>query len=78
MNWTNDDLKATNIVDKPDSVTLIGDIIRYVAGCITRERERLARIIESETDPVKIADAIRDHSKDASVFIWKPPTKTLE
>jgi hypothetical protein len=72
MKWTNGHIKGI-IADKPEAVALVSDIIRYVAGCITRERERLASIIERESDPAKMAAAIRDPSEDASVFIWKGP-----
>jgi hypothetical protein len=72
MKWTNGHIKGI-IADKPEALTFVGDIIRYVAGCIMRERERLARIIERESDPAKIAAAIRDSSEDVSIFAWKGP-----
>ena len=52
-------------------------VITFVKGCMSRERERLARIIERETDPQKIAEAIRDSSQDEQVFEWVGAGKKL-
>ena len=46
----------------PEAVTT------FVRGCMSRERERLARIIETTSDPKELAAAIRDSSLDAQVF----------
>ena len=73
MNWTNEDIKNALNLDNPNSVAMTGAVVRYVAGCITRERNRIAAIIESATDPSEMAAAIRDTSNDGDIFIWKGP-----
>ncbi len=52
--------------------------MRYPAGCIKRERERLARIFVSAKSPEKIAEAILDSSLDAKVFKWNGPETPLD
>jgi hypothetical protein len=52
--------------------------IRYVVGCIKRERERLARVFVNEKGPEKIAEAILDASLDDKVFKWIGPSATLD
>lgn len=52
-------------------------VVCFIRGCITRERERLARIFESTIDPKALAQAIRDASKDDQVFEWIGPGKRL-
>ena len=48
-------------------------VMRYSAGCIKRERERLARIFVNEKNPEEIAKGILDDSLDDNVFKWKGP-----
>lgn len=52
--------------------------MRYTAGCIKRERERLARIFVNAKTPEKIAEAILDSSLDVKVFKWNGPETPLE
>ena len=73
MNWKNEDLKANSIIDNPDTIVMSGAVIRYVAGCITRERERVAKIFETETDPAKISELLRSDSEDKNIFKWTGP-----
>jgi hypothetical protein len=54
--------------------------MRYPAGCIKRERERLARIfinIDQKT-PQQLAEAILDGSLDDHVFKWNGPECGLD
>ena len=53
-------------------------IMRYVAGCITRERERLARIFINQKSPEEVAKAILDSSLDDLIFKWVGPSARLD
>jgi len=52
-------------------------VMRYTAGVVKRERERLAQIFITGRSPKKIAEALVDGSKDDLVFKWNGPEKTL-
>ena len=60
------------------SIALAGAVMRYSAGCIKRERERLARIFITEKTPERIAEAILDNSFDDKVFKWNGPEAPLD
>lgn len=66
-----DEQKVNDLGGSAGYVTLMG-IMRYVSGCILRERERLARAIPEH------ADAIRDTSMDDLVFKWSGPETPLD
>jgi hypothetical protein len=51
---------------------------RYVAGCLKRERERLAKIFVNSKAPAEIATAILDSSLDDNVFKWNGPESPLD
>ncbi len=53
-------------------------VMRYPAGCMKRERERLAMIFVKERTPEKIAEAILDSSLDDKVFKWNGPEVPLD
>lgn len=53
-------------------------VMRYPAGCIKRERERLARIFAEEKTSDKVAAAILDGSLDDKVFKWNGPETPLD
>ena len=53
-------------------------VMRYPAGCIKRERERLARIFAEKKTPDKVAAAIVDDSLDDKVFKWNGPETPLD
>jgi len=55
-----------------------GAEMRYVAGVLIRERERLARIFVNEKTPEKIAEAILDSSLNDNVFKWSGPESPLD
>lgn len=71
MKWDDDSL--VEILGAGRSFTNVTSICRYVAGCMKRERERIAKIIERTDDPKEIAAAIRDASEDPQVFKWLGP-----
>ena len=52
--------------------------MRYPAGCIKRERERLARIFVNVKTPEEMAKAIVDDSLDDKVFKWNGPETSLD
>ncbi len=60
------------------SVAFAGPSMRYLTGCMKRERERLARIFTNEKTPEKVAEAILDNSLDDKVFKWNGPESTLD
>lgn len=53
-------------------------VMRYTAGCMKRERERLARIFVNEKPPAKLAEAIMDNTLDDKVFKWNGPESPLD
>lgn len=53
-------------------------LMRYVSGCVKRERERLARIFVNDKPPAETAEAILDASMDDLVFKWNGPEVPLE
>ena len=62
----------------PKGVALGDAVMRYCAGCIKRERERLARIFISPKPPKELAEAILDGSLDDKVFKWNGPESPLD
>ena len=72
MKFDDDDLIAQGICDSPASRTLTGSIIRYVAAVVTRERERVAAILEAEGRK-DLAAKILDDTNDPRVFKFVPP-----
>jgi hypothetical protein len=52
-------------------------VMRYVAGCIKRERERLAKIAIKHENGEQLARAILDSSFDDLVFKWSPSETRL-
>jgi len=79
--------KATLVLDK-DKMQKLGiktgtftntdATVRYIAGCIKRERERLARVFVAPKAPEKLAEAILDASFDEKVFKWCGPEGSLD
>ena len=57
-------------MNKRGGLTNAGSVMNYTAGVVMRERERLARIFESNGMPI-VATQIRDDSQDLQVFEWK-------
>jgi len=62
----------------PLTASSMSAVMRYPAGCIKRERERLARIFVTEKNPEKVAEAILDNSLDDKVFKWSGPETPLD
>lgn len=60
------------------TVALGGAVMRYTAGVMKRERERLAQIFITGRSGEKIAEALLDGSKDDLVFKWNGPETPLE
>ena len=58
-------------------MALSSAVMRYAAGVVTRERERLARIFESH-GMKEVAQAVRDTSLDDNVFKWNGPEQDLD
>lgn len=52
-------------------------MVRYVAGVMCRERERLARIFEADGRP-DLAQKIRSGDQDDQVFRWASPDAKLD
>lgn len=51
-------------------------VVRYVAGVIHRERERIGHILERHLDSTVINELICDDSQDEKVFQWGPPSQS--
>jgi hypothetical protein len=62
---------------KSGSIASANDVMRYAAGAVLRERERLARVFENAAMG-EIAVAIRDESQDNLVFKWNGPEVPLD
>lgn len=52
-------------------------VMRYTAGVVKRERERMARIFE-EAGMDQVAARLRDESQDDLVFKWDGPEHDLD
>lgn len=75
MDWSQENLEDEwDVRGIPATV----GVVRYVAGCIKRERERIARILESAASLQEAAEAIRDESMDKEIFQWRGPEATLK
>jgi hypothetical protein len=53
-------------------------MMRYIVGCIKRERERLARVFINPKEGEKLAEAILDGTYDDGVFTWAGPESKLD
>ncbi|HEV7280303.1 MAG TPA: hypothetical protein VGN57_08840 [Pirellulaceae bacterium] len=75
MDWSDAAIKQS--LGELRGVPTSGALVRYVAGCMKRERERIARIVESTQDPQEVARLLRDESEDAHVFKLAGPLHKL-
>lgn len=74
-----DDEKMAELGLGPNKgIAFSGAVMRYTAGSMKRERERLARIFVNEKSPVKLAEAILDGTLDDKVFKWNGPESPLD
>ena len=62
---------------KGGSVLNASSVMRYTAGVVSRERERLARVFESH-GMQEVSQAVRDTSLDDNVFKWNGPEQDLD
>ncbi len=72
-----DDAKRKDLGHR-DGVAMSSGAMRYTAGCIKRERERLARVFVNVKTPEQLARAILDNSMDELVFKWNGPEALLD
>ena len=49
-------------------------LVRYVAGCIHRERKRVAEILRDKGEDPEIVNGILSDADDATVFKWGGPS----
>lgn len=70
---TEEDFRKLGGTNSPAAAVNPGAVMRYVSGCIHRERERLSDILKRAGVPDKYAREILDDSKDELVFRWKGP-----
>lgn len=73
-----DDAKMRELGLDTGHLAAIDAVMRYTAGCVKRERERLARVFVNEKNPEQLAHAILDNSVDDKVFKWNGPESTLD
>lgn len=63
---------------KPGTLVMASAVMRYCAGCIKRERERLGRAF-AETDALEnVAKAVVSEEHDDLVFKWAGPETSLD
>lgn len=53
-------------------------VIRFVAGCMKRERERVARILRDDGFDTNVIDAVLSNTDDEKVFRWAGPETKLD
>jgi hypothetical protein len=68
-----DEQKQNQLGLGQNGIVMASGTMRYPAGCIKRERERLASIFVNEKSPEEVAKAILDASLDDLVFKWDGP-----
>jgi len=73
MDWGDENLEEILNFDSK-SLLMPKAIVQYIAGVVTRERERLAVAIENNPNAADLASAIRDESQDHLIFRWQRPT----
>ncbi len=73
-----DDEKIEDLGLKTGAVILGKASMRYLVGCMKRERERLARVFITGNGPDKLAEGILDSSMDDLVFKWNGPEAALD
>ena len=64
-----DPKKIAEMGGKPGTLVRMDSVMRYVHGCITRERQRVAAILE-EHNVAGVAKGILDDGQDQEVFRW--------
>jgi hypothetical protein len=68
MKWDDDSLIRAGVLFRGEEDA--GTIVRYVAGVVKRERERIAAIVrDCGVDP-SVSQAILDEDDDARIFRW--------
>lgn len=75
MDWSDAAIKKT--LGELRGMPTSGALVRYVAGCMKRERERVARILETTQDPKEVARLLRDDSWDHEIFKLAGPLQQL-
>ena len=74
MDWRNpDEMVKAGLLPRlaVGTETTVDSIIAYVAGCVKRERERLARVLREAGQNQRTIDAILSEEDDAKVFRWR-------
>lgn len=70
--------KIDQLAEGKGGLVLASAVMRYVAGCMCRERERLAKSLRAANADPAIISAILDESDDEKVFRWSPPDVKLD
>jgi hypothetical protein len=73
-----DDEKMAALGLEPSHMVIGNAVMQYVAGCVLRERERLARAVEQGGSPAELAARIRSESDDDRVFKWAGASTSLD
>ena len=76
MQWDDDGLIRAGVLFKGEEDA--ANLIRYVAGVVKRERERLARIVRNAGVDPSVAHALLDEDDDARVFRWGAPVRKTD
>jgi hypothetical protein len=76
MQWDDDSLIRARVLFRGEENA--GTIIRYVAGVVKRERERLAQILlDGGVDP-SVAEAVLDEDDDVRIFRWGAHVRKID
>jgi hypothetical protein len=73
--YDDDDILRLGV--RPRAMVISGAVVRYISGCITRERERLARALKGHISDDPIAAIVSDEHDDL-VFKWIGPGAKLD
>lgn len=71
-----DDALIDRLAGHSGALVAKGAVMRYVAGAVRRERQRLAEIFEA-VGMREVAERVRDTSLDSNVFRFRPPSVDL-
>ncbi len=73
-----DDAKRTELGLSTGHLATADATMRYAAGVVKRERERLAKVFVNAKNPQQTAEAILDGSLDDKVFRWCGPEHGID
>lgn len=76
MKLDDEKMKALGL-ERPGSLVVASAVMRYVAGCILRERERITEILRDSKVSEEVLSKVLSDSDDDKVFRWRGPETPL-